>query len=228
MALETATYINGLNSANPTATDNKSEGDDHIRLVKSTLLATFPAVTGAVTATHTELNYVDGVTSAIQTQLNAKAPTANPTFTGNIGVGIANEWSQKIEAYVGAYNQNVTPNGIELVAGAAGGTGWRAGLYLGSNSVGQSLVQLVVPNALTAGARTTTPALEIVGAGGGSTMNFYLGGAEKASLTSGGNFIVGTAALATNATAGFLWIPSCAGRPVARRPLPTRTLPRWW
>jgi len=35
-----------------------------------------------VTAAATELNYVDGVTSAIQTQLNAKAPIANPTFTG--------------------------------------------------------------------------------------------------------------------------------------------------
>lgn len=29
-----------------------------------------------------ELNYVDGVTSSIQTQLDSKAPTANPTFTG--------------------------------------------------------------------------------------------------------------------------------------------------
>lgn len=35
-----------------------------------------------VTASVTELNYVDGVTSAIQTQLNAKAPSASPTFTG--------------------------------------------------------------------------------------------------------------------------------------------------
>jgi hypothetical protein len=37
----------------------------------------------AVTATATELNYVDGVTSAIQTQLNDKAPLAAPEFTGN-------------------------------------------------------------------------------------------------------------------------------------------------
>jgi hypothetical protein len=29
-----------------------------------------------------ELNYVDGVTSAIQTQIDAKAPSADPTFTG--------------------------------------------------------------------------------------------------------------------------------------------------
>ena len=37
----------------------------------------------AVTATATELNYVDGVTSAIQTQLDAKAPLAAPAFTGD-------------------------------------------------------------------------------------------------------------------------------------------------
>jgi hypothetical protein len=37
----------------------------------------------AVTATATELNYVDGVTSAIQTQMDAKAPLAAPALTGN-------------------------------------------------------------------------------------------------------------------------------------------------
>lgn len=31
-----------------------------------------------------ELSYLDGVTSAIQTQINTKAPTANPTFTGTV------------------------------------------------------------------------------------------------------------------------------------------------
>jgi len=38
----------------------------------------------ALTPTSTELNYVDGVTSAIQTQLDAKAPLASPTFTGTV------------------------------------------------------------------------------------------------------------------------------------------------
>jgi hypothetical protein len=32
----------------------------------------------------TEIGYLDGVTSAIQTQLNAKAPLADPTFTGTV------------------------------------------------------------------------------------------------------------------------------------------------
>jgi len=37
-----------------------------------------------VTATTAELNYVDGVTSAIQTQIDAKAPLASPTFSGTV------------------------------------------------------------------------------------------------------------------------------------------------
>lgn len=36
-----------------------------------------------VTATTAEINYLDGVTSNIQTQLNTKAPSSNPIFTGS-------------------------------------------------------------------------------------------------------------------------------------------------
>lgn len=42
MGLEAATYLTDLNSTNPTGTDLKSQGDDHLRLIKSVLLATFP------------------------------------------------------------------------------------------------------------------------------------------------------------------------------------------
>jgi len=82
MTVESATYINQLDATKPGATDLKSEGDDHLRLLKSTIKASFPNVTGAVSATHTELGYVAGVTSALQTQLNAKAPLASPALTG--------------------------------------------------------------------------------------------------------------------------------------------------
>jgi len=76
MALETGTYISDLTVTNPTATDPRSEGDDHIRLLKTTIKNTFPNVNGAVTPTDEELNFVDGVTSAIQGQLDAKASLA--------------------------------------------------------------------------------------------------------------------------------------------------------
>ena len=90
MALETGTYISDLVTTNPTSSDPKSAGDDHLRLIKSTVKATFANVTGAVTPTHTELNFVDGVTSAIQTQfanitgtlIPAKGAITGQTWTG--------------------------------------------------------------------------------------------------------------------------------------------------
>jgi hypothetical protein len=63
MALETATYIHELNQSNPVgATDPKSQGDDHIRLLKTTTQNTWPNVEGAVLATHGELNILAGAT----------------------------------------------------------------------------------------------------------------------------------------------------------------------
>ncbi len=56
MALETSTYINGLVATNPTSTDNVGDGDNHIRLLKSTIKSTFPNITGAVTATHSAID----------------------------------------------------------------------------------------------------------------------------------------------------------------------------
>jgi len=69
MGLETGTYIDSLNSSNPTAGDAVSEGDDHLRLIKSTVKATFPNLSGACTSTQAELNLLDGVT-ANTTELN--------------------------------------------------------------------------------------------------------------------------------------------------------------
>lgn len=142
MGLETGTYINSLNSANPGANDQVSQGDDHIRLLKSTILATFPNITGAVTPTHTELNYVDGVTSAIQTQLNAKAPLASPAFTGDptapTPANTDNDTSIATTAFVksvghaykAAYQAGLTVNTSLTVADHAGGCVniWTAGI----------------------------------------------------------------------------------------------------
>jgi hypothetical protein len=86
MSLETGTYISSLNSSNPVTGDAKTEGDDHIRLIKSTLLNTFPSITGAVSATHTELSYVAaGSTSGTWTPVDGSG--AGLTFTG-----VSGEW----------------------------------------------------------------------------------------------------------------------------------------
>jgi len=82
MGLETGTFIDSLNSSNPAAGDPVNEGDDHIRLIKSTVKATFPSISAAVTATHTELNLLDGVT-ANTTELNYVDITTLGTAEGS-------------------------------------------------------------------------------------------------------------------------------------------------
>ncbi len=81
MGLESATYIDGLNASNPVhATDPVSQGDDHVRLLKSVLLNTFPNLDAAVDLTPTEMNHLDGVTGV--TGSGALVLAASPTVTG--------------------------------------------------------------------------------------------------------------------------------------------------
>ncbi len=68
--------------------NNVSDTDLNAALTGNTVSAltitTLTLGATAITATGTELNYVDGVTSAIQTQIDTKAPLASPTFTGTV------------------------------------------------------------------------------------------------------------------------------------------------
>jgi hypothetical protein len=86
MALESATYINGLVETNPTSSDNISDGDNHIRLVKAVVKATFPNVTGAITGTHTQIN--DSVASVVSaTNANTASTLVKRDASGNFSAG---------------------------------------------------------------------------------------------------------------------------------------------
>ena len=89
MGLETGTYIDDLVTTNPTSTDLVKFGDDHIRLLKTVLKNSFPEVDGAINVSTTEFNYLAGVTSAIQTQLNAKE-AADAGLTAIAGLAVTN------------------------------------------------------------------------------------------------------------------------------------------
>lgn len=83
-------YLNGVTSG--------IQGQLDAKLASATASSTYaplsgPTFSGNVSlpntttigdVSSTELGYVNGVTSAIQTQLDAKAPTADPTFTGTV------------------------------------------------------------------------------------------------------------------------------------------------
>lgn len=76
MGIEAGTTLSQLRDDWPLVNDPVHRGDDHLRLIKQVLKAQFPGVAGdglasPITATEAELNYLSGVTSSIQTQLNA-------------------------------------------------------------------------------------------------------------------------------------------------------------
>lgn len=84
MGLETATYINGLVDTNPSASDNANQGDNHLRLIKSTLKATFPNITGAVTVTHSDLNTVTGKLNLTGGTLTGALNGTSASFSGSV------------------------------------------------------------------------------------------------------------------------------------------------
>ena len=71
------------------------------------------------TTTSTEIGYVNGVTSAIQTQIDAKAATAAPTFTGHIKKSAANG----ITAYAGGGQGSATQIAADINEVATVATG---------------------------------------------------------------------------------------------------------
>lgn len=83
-------YVDGVTSAIQTQLDGKS-ATSHTHLLAAgatdvTASADEVNILDGATLSTVELNYVDGVSSAIQTQLDAKAPLASPTFTGTVTV----------------------------------------------------------------------------------------------------------------------------------------------
>ena len=88
MGLEAATYIHQLVTSNPDGGDDSNTLDNHIRLVKSAIQNTLPNVQGAVNVSHTELNYLVGVTSAVQTQIDQAFRSAYPV--GSIYINATN------------------------------------------------------------------------------------------------------------------------------------------
>jgi len=73
---------------------------------------------GAGGVTSTEFGYIGGLTSDAQTQLNAKAPIANPTFTGEIGIGSVNVSETELGILEGATVTTTELNYVDDVTSA--------------------------------------------------------------------------------------------------------------
>lgn len=99
MSLESATYINQLNATNPLGSDPIASGDDHIRLIKSALKATFPNITGAVNVTQGDLNSIpDLATTEYVDNLAASIPQ-----TGRIVQVVTSKFTSYVESFSDSY-----------------------------------------------------------------------------------------------------------------------------
>lgn len=130
MSVETALYPPQLNNAWPQPADIVFEGDDHIRLIKTVLKTTFPNVAGAIAATDVQINFLVGVTSPIQNQIDGKGSITGQNwsgphvFGGSIAVPtlaqatsttgaastafVQNEWTTRLPNYTGPITASTT------------------------------------------------------------------------------------------------------------------------
>jgi len=128
MALESGTYIDSLVATNPVSTDGLAAADDHMRLIKATILASFPNITGAMTATLSVLNGLDARMTAIETAFasgtkmlfqQSTAPTgwtkdtthddkALRVVTGTAGSGGTNAFSTLDATAAGTVNSSIS------------------------------------------------------------------------------------------------------------------------
>jgi hypothetical protein len=167
MALETSTYIDGLVATNPVATDGLSQSDDHHRLVKSTIKATFPAITGAITSTHTEINKLDGFTGAAAdlnyaAALNATGVTATEFdyldgVTSNIQTQISAISTELVNDSSPQLGAALDTNGFAVQFGASK---WTIELDTGDNDLnfkynGTTVFKLASSGAVTSAADIT-------------------------------------------------------------------------
>lgn len=98
-----------------------------------------------VTASAAELNFVDGVTSAIQTQLDGKAPLASPTFTGTVTLPVGLTGVVRTDTGVVSVDSDVT----DIVAAATTAAAGKVELATTAEAeTGTDTARAVTPDAL--------------------------------------------------------------------------------
>jgi hypothetical protein len=158
-------------STEPTTTVAFGEGS-----LDDLAVGAFEATSATIgNVSNTELQYLDGVTSAIQTQLNAKAPTASPTFTGTVTVAASG-----IAFTDGTQTKEGVPSRTTITQASAAYDLSTGGLALRDQMIeishtGGTAVNVTVPTDATTNfpigtsidlLRTNTGGVQIVGASG--------------------------------------------------------------
>jgi len=196
MALETGNYINDLVITSPTSTDPKSQGDDHLRLLKTVLKETLNGFTGAILVTATDTGTATGHVLTPSTALIGYTPMlcllykANITNTGALTVNVSGLGVKSIKTMAGA-----DPTAGDIVAGYPmllmyDGTNFVT--LGGSEFLSKTGNQTLTGNLTLTGSETISGTLGVTGnttVGGtlGVTGQTTLAGATGVTVTTGDN-----------------------------------------
>lgn len=114
MGLEAANFLSELVLTNPTGSDFKYEGDNHLRLLKTVLQNTFPGLAGRFNRTQSK---AAGYTPVLNDSSSVFECTATLTMTMTAAATLGSGWSAFFVAAGG--NVTIDPNGAETINGAA-------------------------------------------------------------------------------------------------------------
>lgn len=131
------------------------------------------------TLSPTELSYLDGVTSAIQTQINTKAPSAGPTFTGTVvlpsttsigtvsdtEIGYLDGVTSAIQTQLNAKEPTITT--LSVAKGGTGVGSLTANYLLKGNGTSAVSASVVYDDGTNVGIGTSSPAVKLDVAGAG-------------------------------------------------------------
>ena len=147
MALESVTHVGDLVATNPTATDPKQQGDDHLRNLKTALKNSFAGFTGAIVVTGADGGAVNAYTLTPTTALTAYGSrmialfSPSVTNTGAVTLNISGLGAKSVKSVAGA----------DLVSGDLVSGAVYAALYNGTEfrmlSVTKNYVDQVAMNA---------------------------------------------------------------------------------
>jgi hypothetical protein len=146
MTVENGTYISDLNASYPASTDNRDEGDNHLRLIKSFVKASFPNVNGAVNFTPTEANRLVGLTGNIRTSTSTPiagemvlmkavtvsgSPSAIDFVNGSGGVTLTTAYDEFLIVFSNIRHASSTNAKLRMGFSQDGGSTFAAGIVQG-------------------------------------------------------------------------------------------------
>ena len=123
MTIETATYISQLDATYPAAGDAKSEGDNHLRLIKSAVKATLPNVTATpLTPTSADFNTLTGAATTGGGGLNVVTQSSSNNST--LAASTAMVQNAIAAAVISVTLPSAPGAGREMVSDASSAAGW--------------------------------------------------------------------------------------------------------